>query len=168
MFIRYNDYLCLNDWNDVIEIKCDSGIGGFVITLELKPDEVVYIQDDITKAIPVKLDDLILITVRQGRVFSDIDSVDAELYIKKADEIVLIIGCSILEKYANIKALKAYEMFCYLAKRIGAYYNVSWKYMDNIDAPEKVKPNKQSKLIKVLAIVIWVIFILRLILNFIH
>jgi uncharacterized membrane protein YoaT (DUF817 family) len=56
-------------------------------------------------------------------------------------------------------------MYCYLAKRISDYYNVSWKYMENIDAPEKVKPNK---LIKILVIVVWVIFILRIILDFIH
>jgi len=36
MFIRYNDIRCLNDWNDVIEIKYDNVIIGFVTTLELK------------------------------------------------------------------------------------------------------------------------------------
>jgi hypothetical protein len=117
------------------------------------------------KNIPVKSGDLILITVRQERVISGTDSVDAELYIKKSNDIVLIFGSSTYENYADKKNLKVYEMYCYLAKRISDYYNVSWKYMENIDAPEKVKPNK---LIKILVIVVWVIFILRIILDFIH
>ena len=45
MFIRYKPTLCLNDLNDVIEIKYDNLVGGFVATLELNPTEIVYKRD---------------------------------------------------------------------------------------------------------------------------
>jgi len=163
MFIRYNDILCLNDWNDVIEIKYDNVIIGFETTLELKKDEIIYTSDKDVKNIPINSDDLILMTANHFGAGVGAET-NSAIYVQIANGTSLIFGCSIPDPVQDIKNSDLYKMNCYITKRISEYYNIPWEFRDKIDSAEKPKPNK---VLRVLLIIFLVSMILKLVLDFI-